>query len=308
MNVLSPENQIKIIASLTSGLSKRHIARDLHVHQDTVSRFGLKVGQGCARLHDQIMRNLQVPLIELDEQWDFIKKHPKHVAAEDPEDVGEIFLYVALAAVEKAVLSYMVGKRTVATTDRFVLDLRSRIVNRPQITSDGYRPYIDAVDIAFDGTVDFAQLVKKKRRKNYRRVGKAKEEPPFIQKVIVFGNPDPKKISTSFVERFNLSTRMESRRYTRRTNAHSKSLRHHVAAVSLWIAFYNFCRVHGTLKTTPAVALHVAEGPWSIGELIDRALSSLTPPDSDPPTGITAPVANTPPKLVVIRGGKSAKR
>lgn len=304
MNVLTMKKQIEIIASLTKGLSIRDTARQIGVHQDSAARLAFRVGQGCERLHDRLMQNLQVDLIELDEQWDFIKKKQKRVTATDPEEVGDVWLFIAFAAIEKAVLSYVIGKRTAACTNKLVLDLRSRIVNRPQITSDGYTPYIDAVDLAFDGRVDFGQLVK-----TYRVDKSDPEERPFLQKTIIAGSPEPKKISTSFVERFNLSTRMASRRFTRRTNGHSKTLRRHAAAVSMWIVYYNFCRVHQTLRTTPAVALGVADHTWSTAELIAAALASPLAPKPEPPkAGSMVPAASIPPTLRLIPGGKLTKK
>jgi IS1 family transposase len=283
MKRLSLEQQIDIVSLLSSDSSVRDTARRVGVHQDSVSRFDLMMGDGCAKLHDRLMRNLQVSRVEMDEQWSFIKKKQKRVVLGDPDEVGDCWLYVAFAPVEKTYISYLIGKRTAENTNRFMLDLRSRIVNRFQLTSDGYSAYIDAVDLAFEGDVDYGQVVK-----TYR-VGKVREEHPFIKKMIVFGNPEPKRISTSLVERANLTNRMQLRRFTRRVNAHSKKLRNHVAAVSRWIAFYNFCRVHQTLRTSPAVALNVTDHVWSIEELIREALGSNLLPNPEMP--ISGPVS-----------------
>ena len=149
MNVLPAEKQIQIIAALTEGCSIRATERLTETHRDTVMRLGVRVGQGCERLHDRLMRDLQVNLIELDEQWDFIGKKQKRVRQDDPAEMGDVWLFVALASTQKAVLSYVVGKRDTENTEALALDLRARILNRPQITSDGYTPYPNAVEAAF---------------------------------------------------------------------------------------------------------------------------------------------------------------
>jgi len=161
MNVLPREKQIQVIGALTEGLSMRSVARLFDVERNTVGRLALRVGNGCERLHDRMMRGLQVNLIQLDEQWDYVAKKQKRVRSDDPAEYGDTWLYIALSATHKAVLSYIVGKRSVENTEALALDLRGRILNRPQITSDGYSPYIGAVQVAFQTGVDFAVLTKK---------------------------------------------------------------------------------------------------------------------------------------------------
>jgi len=178
---------------------------------------------------------------------------------------------VGLDATRKAIIGFIVGKRTPATTQLFAADLRERITNRPQITSDGYGPYVEAVAQAFGTTIDYAMLVKRYGGTPSRFIG--------ATRTIVSGNPSPEYICTSYVERENLTMRTAVRRFVRRTNAFSKRLRNHCAAVALYVGHYNFCRVHGTLKATPCMALGVTERPWSIGELVDAALS-IAPADS----------------------------
>jgi IS1 family transposase len=213
------------------------------------------------------MRDLQVNDIQLDEQWSFVGKKKKRVTMADPEEFGDNYLYIALASQEKAVLSYLLGKRNEENTRIFLCDLRSRIRNRPQVTSDGYAAYVEAVEDAFGENVDFAQLIKKRR-------GSAQDQSPFITKLIVTGNPDLQKISTSYVERFNGSTRQFlDGRFGRRSIAFSKSLENHRAAVALWIAFYNFCWTPRTRKETPGQMLGVTNHTWSIGELVGHALA-----------------------------------
>ncbi|HXR34943.1 MAG TPA: IS1 family transposase [Candidatus Binataceae bacterium] len=278
MHVLPFESQVRVIGALTEGCSIRSVERMTKIHRDTVMRLGSKIGQACEQLHDSLMCDLQVSTIELDEQWDFISKKQKHVTFNDPKEKGDVWLFVALSANHKAVLSYVVGKRTADNARILAQDLRSRILNRPQITSDGYLPYIQAVKLAFSTDADFAQLVKVYQAEpgndSAHRYSPGRIR--SIEKAVIQGVPDPDKISTSYVERFNLSTRMSMRRFTRLTNGFSKKLENHKAAVSLWICFYNLCRVHETLRCTPAMALGVTNHVWSIAELVDNALNITT--------------------------------
>jgi len=161
MNILPFEKQVQIISALTEGCSIRSVERMTDAHRDSVMRLGTRVGQGCENVHNRYMRDLQVNLIELDEQWDFIQKKQKRVRAGDPGEFGDVWLFVALASTQKAVLSYLVGKRTAENTQELAMDLRARILNRPQITSDGYAPYVGAVEAAFGWNVDYAMLTKR---------------------------------------------------------------------------------------------------------------------------------------------------
>jgi IS1 family transposase len=311
MNVLRSEKQTQIIGALTEGLSMRSVARLFEVERNTVGRLALRVGQGCEHLHDRMMRGLQVNLIQLDEQWDYVAKKQKRVRSDDPAEYGDTWLYVALSATHKAVLSYLVGKRSPENTEALALDLRRRILNRPQITSDGYAPYVGAVQIAFQTGVDFAVLTKKYSSDSNLPDAAHRYSPGHVsgvEKVVIRGNPDENEISTSFVERFNLSTRMASRRFTRLTNGFSKKLQNHCAAVALWVSFYNLCRVHETLRCTPAMALGVTDHVWSVGELIQAAIEpSDTPPLPRPTPATTLRSGYVPFRPRVIRGGKMSK-
>ncbi|MFZ0887384.1 MAG: IS1 family transposase [Candidatus Binataceae bacterium] len=311
MNTLPFEKQTHIIAALTEGCSIRATERLTETHRDTVMRLGVRVGEGCERLHDRIMRDLQVNLIELDEQWDFIGKKQKRVQHDDPEEMGDVWLFVALAATQKAVLSYVVGKRGTENTEALALDLRARVVNRPQITSDGYTPYPNAVEAAFGRDVNYAVLTKQYVGDSNLPDAAHRYSPGHVAGVdttVIRGRPDPDLISTSYVERFNLSTRMASRRFTRLTNGYSKRLANHRAAVSLWVCFYNLCRVHETLRCTPAMALGVTNHVWTIGELVSAALEpSDVPPLPRPTQPTTLRPGYVPFRPRVIRGGKMAK-
>ena len=208
MNTLALSKQIEIVAALTEGCGIRTTERLTGANRNTIMSLGLRVGAGCARLHDRMMRDLHVNLIELDEQWDFIGKKAKRVRQDDPEEMGDVWLFVALAATQKAVLTYVVGKRDTENTEALALDLRARVVNRPQITSDGYTPYPNAVEEAFGRDVDYAVLTKKYVGDSNLPDAAHRYSPGHVAGVetsVIRGNPDPEKISTSYVERFNLS-------------------------------------------------------------------------------------------------------
>jgi IS1 family transposase len=261
------------------GCSIRSAERITEIHRDTIMRLGVTVGKGCARLHDHMMRGLNVAAVELDEQWAFVGKKQKRVCHDDPAEMGDAYLFVALAANTKAVISYLVGKRTSENTLALATDLRGRIVNRPQITSDGFQPYPDAIDYAFGLDADFAQLVKVYQA-TPGNSAEIRYSPGSIRDLEirnVRGNPDPERISTSYVERFNLTTRMASRRFTRLTNGFSKKLENHKAAIALHVAHYNLCRVHETIRVTPAMALGVTDHVWTVAELVSAALEAPAP-------------------------------
>jgi IS1 family transposase len=312
MNVLPFETQVRVIAALTEGCSIRSTERLLEVHRDSIMRLSVRVGEGCARLHDRLMRDLQVNVIELDEQWDFIGKKQKRVRQDDPDEMGDVWLFVALAATQKAVLSYVVGKRDTDNTEALALDLRARVINRPQITSDGYTPYPNAVTLAFQTDVDYAVLTKKYVGDSNLPDAAHRYSPGHVAGVettVIRGRPDPYLVSTSYVERFNLSSRMQMRRCARLTNAYSKKLTNHRAAVALWIAFYNLCRVHETLRCTPAMALGVTDHIWTIAELVRAALEpSDAPPLPRPTPETTSRLGTRPFRLIVGRGGKGANK
>jgi IS1 family transposase len=319
MHVLPREKQTRIIAALTEGVSIRATARLTDVDRETVMYLGVRVGEGCARLHDAMMRRLHVNILELDEQWSYLKKKAKNVKPGDAPEFGDCYLHVALDATSKAVVSYVVGKRSAEHTAALVNDLRARIVNRPQITADGWPAYPSAIEEAFGTEVDFATIVKDYATTpgNEAAVRYSPGSIRGCEKTVVLGDPDKSAISTSYVERFNLTTRMQSRRFTRLTNAFSRKLRNHRAAVALHVASYNLCRYHESIRSTPAMAVGVADHIWTIGELVDAALSApeptplVTPPR---PKGMSASEAKggqtavQPKRLYAIKGGKGAKK
>jgi IS1 family transposase len=290
----------------------RRFERWTDVNRNTIMSLALRVGEGCKRLHDRTMRDLQVNLIELDEQWDFVAKKQRHVKQGDPDSYGDAWVFIALASTQKAVLSYRVGKRSGENTEALAMDLRARIVNRPQITSDGYAPYVPAIQAAFGRAVDYAMITKKYVSDSSLPDAAHRYSPgrvSGVDRTVIRGIPKSEHISTSYVERFNLSSRMQMRRFTRLTNGFSKKLESHAAAVALWVSFYNLCRVHETLRCTPAMALGVTDHIWTVGELIEAALepSDVPPlPRATPPT--TLRPGYRPFKPIVFRGGKMGAR
>lgn len=272
MNILPSDKQIEIVAALTEGCSIRAVERLTGVHRDTVMRLGARVGRGCARLHDYRMMGLRVGRLELDELWSYVGKKQKRTTRKDEPVTGDQYVFTALASASKAIVSYRVGKRNGANTEAFVADLRERVIGTPEISTDGLHYYETAVRFAFGNRIAYGQIIK-------TYVG----EPPkdaarryspgtvvAVDRQVISGVPS--KISTSHVERSNLTVRMASRRFTRLTNGFSKKLENHEAAFSLFVSHYNWCRVHETTKVTPAMSLGLADHPWSIGELLDAAL------------------------------------
>ena len=283
MNQLPLPRQVQIVTLLTEGMSLRAIHRLTHVHRDTILRLSITVGEACDRLHDALMRDLQPAFLQLDEQWTFIHTKQRRLKTDDPDEYGSAYLWLAFDPQSKAVLSYHVGKRTAADALVLVRDLHSRLLNHPQISTDGFEVYVDAIREVFGVRgADYGMIVKDAN----------------FTKEVVFGEPDLEQVSTSLIERCNLTTRMQLRRHARRTNAHSKLLANHRTAVALHFAFYHFCRVHETLRVTPAMELGLTDHIWSVAELIEEARGMQAP---DPPP---AQPVRRPPRLRVIQGGR----
>jgi len=272
MNKLKPEKQEAIIRALVEGSSIRSVERMTEVHRDTIMRLSVNVGNACEILQKQMMRGLTCERIELDEVWCYVGKKQRHVRDTDDESlVGHFWTWVAIDADTKLVPTYIIGKRDAATAQAFVSDLASRLTNRVQLSSGKLPHYIEAVEAAFGADVDYGQLVKSYEAEP---MGPGRYSPPEVvgvEKRLVAGRPNWKSISTSYVERQNLTMRMSMRRFTRLTNAFSKKVENLRAAVALHFAYYNLVRIHRTLNATPAVAAGVTNRQWSIGELIQLA-------------------------------------
>lgn len=271
-NTLPKDLQIRAISSLAEGSSIRSVERLTGVHRDTIMRLGLRVGQTCTRLLDEEMRNLDCRRIQVDEMWGFIGKKQKNTL---PGEIGkgDVWTWVAIDAETKIVPAYLVGKRNREHAYAFIANLKPRLKNRVQISSDGLDAYIEAIKQGFDYDVDYGQIVKTYATKQHSYPD-GKYSPGEIVKVesaIIEGKPDPRHISTSLVERQNLTMRMHMRRLTRLTNGFSKKLENFRAAVGLHFAYYNFVRPHKTLRCTPAMAAGLTNNFWSVGDLVDMA-------------------------------------
>jgi hypothetical protein len=274
--MLTLEKKCRVVAALVDGVSIRATGRMCDHHRDTVMLHGMEIGEACRRLHNVLMQALQVDVLEFDEIWGFIGKKQRRVRPLDPIDFGDQYTFIGLDANRKAIVSYLVAKRTAEAATAFAEDTRRRIMGSPQITTDGFPGYPGAIAAAFGKGADYSMIIKEYGDPAQNRgddIRYSRSKCTKSEKVPVSGTPDPSRISTSYVERQNLTMRMGVRRQTRLSNAFSKKLRNHAAAIALYAAHYNFVRVHETLKTTPAVALGVADHPWSIGELIESALS-----------------------------------
>ncbi len=272
MNRLRAEKQETVIRALAEGASIRSVERMTGVHRDTVMRLGLRVGATCEQIMDETMRNLGCERIEVDEVWSFVGKKQGHVtSADDPSQVGDLWAWIALDPDSKVIPAYAIGNRDVPTAVAFISDLASRLTNRVQISSDGLGSYVTAIERVWGSDVDYAQIVKTYEAEP---LSPGRYSPPKVKSVErtpIVGNPDIRKVSTSLVERSNLTLRTFNRRFTRLTCAFSKKPENHRKSVALSLAVYNFVRRHNTLKTTPAVAAGVTYRPWTIRDLLGWA-------------------------------------
>lgn len=254
---------------LADGIGTRAVARLTGIHRDTIQRLMLAVGAGCAALHNDRVRGVRPTRLELDEIYSFVGKRQQHVTDTDPQWLGSNFTYLALAEGSRLLVSYWIGKRTADTTLAFVEDIRSRVANCPEFSTDGFGAYVYAIRRVFGPGVAHGQVIKRDqmeaKRLNRERAGKPVER--------YWATGEPQKICTNSVERQNLSLRMGSSRFRRASSTHSKSIRHHAAGISLYVFHYNFCRVHEALKTTPAVASGLADWPWTLTQMVEAALS-----------------------------------
>lgn len=275
MNKLPLKTRAQILSMLCEGVSMRAISRMTGVSINTVSKLLVDAGEACAAYHDETVRGVVAQRVQCDEIWSFTYAKQKNVkgAKSAPEQAGDTWTWTALDADSKLIVSYLVGGRDAEYANAFMQDVADRLATRVQLTTDGHRAYLEAVEGAFGADVDYAQLVKiygsapesaKGRYSPAECVGARKER--------VEGNPDEKHVSTSYVERQNLTMRMHMRRFTRLTNAFSKKFENHAHMVALYTVFYNFCKIHKTLRVTPAMEAGLSDTvrdfEW-IAELIE---------------------------------------
>lgn len=270
MNKLPLAKRVQILSMLCEGSSMRSISRVADVSINTVSKLLVDAGRACATFHDDTVRGVTSKRIQCDEIWSFTYAKAKNVAAAKaaPEEAGDTWTWTALDADSKLIVSWLVGGRDSEYAMAFMGDLRSRLANRVQLTTDGHRAYLEAVEGAFGGDIDYAMLVKlygaaaesfKGRYSPAECIGARKDR--------VEGNPDKAHVSTSYVERQNLTMRMHMRRFTRLTNAFSKKFENHVHMVALYTVWYNFVKMHKTLRMTPAMAAGVTDRLWSMEDV-----------------------------------------
>ena len=275
MNKLSMEKQVRVIGGLVEGCSIRSIERMTGIHRDTIMRLSVRIGEGCTRVMDETMRNLTCEQIQVDELWSYVGKKQRHVtAADDNTRVGDSWTFIALDRDTKLVPCFRVGKRTSVDANAFIQDLAGRLDTRCQLSSDGLKAYVEACELAFGRNVDYGQIVKSYEGEP---IGAGRYSPPKVvstEKIVICGKPDQSKISTSHVERLNLTTRMQMRRFTRLTNAFSKKIENLRAAVGLHFAHYNLARVHGSLRVTPAMEAGISSHIWTLEELIETATAN----------------------------------
>lgn len=275
---MNPEKQKHIVAALVEGNSLRATARMCDVAFNTVLKFLPQIGKACADYQDKALRNLKCKKIQCDEIWSFVYAKQKNVPKKKRGQfgVGDVWTWVAIDADTKLVPSFMVGRRDTDTATAFIKDLASRLANRVQLTTDGHRAYLEAVEDAFGAEIDYAMLVKL-----YESTQEETRYSPAActgcERKTVVGNPDPDEISTSYVERQNLTMRMQIRRFTRLTNAFSKKLENHVHHLALHYMYYNFCRIHKTLRVTPAMEAGVTDHIWGIEEILKLKQPEVTP-------------------------------
>ena len=286
MNKLSNSKRAQILNMLVEGMSMRAASRIAEVSINTVTKLMVEAGEACAAYHDETVRNVTARRVQCDEIWAFCYAKDKNVprAKAAPQGAGDVWTWTAIESASKMILSYEVGDRSGATAIEFMDDLRARLANRVQLTTDGHKAYLEAVEGAFGGDVDFAQLIKLYGDSTGQKGHEKKYSPAECtgtRKRRVEGRPDIEHVSTSYVERQNLTMRMGMRRFTRLTNAFSKKLENHLLMLSLYFVHYNFVRIHSTLKCTPAMAAGISDTlrdmEWIV-DLIDARASKPNRP------------------------------
>jgi IS1 family transposase len=269
-NVLSAADRIAVVSALVEGNSLRSTARMTGVARNTVSKLLVDLGRACGAFQHERLRGITCKRIQTDEIWSYIGSKARNVRPEKRGEWGDCWTWTAIDRDTKLVVTFLVGPRNQGAAFEFMEDLAERIVGTFQLTTDGLNLYPAAVEHALGGRVNYAQLVKQYAHEPERE-GERRYSPAVClgaERVVVSGRPDPKHISTSHVERQNLTMRMSMRRYTRLTNAFSKKEENHWAATSLHFAYYNWCRIHGTTRITPAMAAGLAHHPWSVADLV----------------------------------------
>jgi IS1 family transposase len=278
-NILKLNKRTAIVAALCEGNSARATARLVDVSYATVAKLSLGLGEECIRYMDENLRNLQCRRLEVDEIWAFCYCKAKNVPADKAGTLGlgDLWAYTAIDPETKLIPAFLIGHRDAEHATAFMKDLASRLAHRIALVTDGHRMYLEAVEAAFGSDVDFAQLIKEFKAGPPDPDHRYSPQPCVRQmKAVITGNPDKAAISTSLVERSNLTVRMAMRRYTRLTNGFSKRLRNHVAAFGLFTFHYNYVRIHRAIRVTPCMAAGVTSRLWSYEDMVALLPDTVT--------------------------------
>lgn len=273
MNKLPSSKRVQILKLLVEGASLRSITRVADVSVNTVTKLLVEAGNACSAYHDEKVRGLACKRVQVDEVWSFCYAKQKNVATAKaaPAEAGDVWTWTALDADTKLMCSWVAGGRDAEYAHALMMDLRSRVRGRLQLTTDGHKPYLEAVEEAFGNDADYVMLVKLYGVAPEGGPAERKYSPAVCtgaKKTRISGSPDPDHVSTSYVERHNLTMRMSMRRFTRLTNAFSKKLANHEHSLALYFTYYNFVRIHKTLRVTPAMAAGVSDKLWSMEDLL----------------------------------------
>jgi IS1 family transposase len=270
MNQLSTAKRSAIVRALCEGCSIRATVRMTGASKNTIVKLLVELGEACSKYQSDTIRDIRSQRVQCDEIWSFVGSKEKNTSPEKKaEGCGDCWTWTALDADTKLIISFMLGDRTLSTAYDFMHDLAERLANRVQLTTDGHRVYLEAVESAFNEDIDYSMLHKVYRSNPEGQTRYSPAKCISCTPQTISGNPDPKHISTSYVARQNLTMRMSMRRFTRLTNAFSKKLENHAAMVALYFMFYNFGRVHQTLRVTPAMEAGIADHVWSIDEIVN---------------------------------------
>jgi IS1 family transposase len=274
MNKLPLERRVQIITLLVEGNSLRSTSRIADVSINTVTKLLVSVGKACDKFHNEKVRGIAAKRVQCDEIWSFVYAKKKNVPEGMEDYAGDVWTWVGIDADTKLVISWMIGGKDAESGKVFIEDLASRITNRIQLTTDGYHAYLEAVDASFDRFIDYAMLVKIYGNATGANATERKysaAECVGAEKKIISGNPDVKHISTSYVERQNLTMRMHMRRFTRLTNAFSKKIENHGYAIALHFVYYNFAKIHKSLRVPPAMEAGLIKRIMTIEDIVRLA-------------------------------------
>ncbi|HEV2327506.1 MAG TPA: DDE-type integrase/transposase/recombinase [Verrucomicrobiae bacterium] len=272
MNKLTTEEKVRVVACLVEGNSLRATVRMTGIHRTTIQKLLVELGKACSQYQDKTFRNLNCKRIQCDEIWSFVYAKDKNLPDEmkGQDGVGSVWTWVAIDPESKLVPCWFVSSRDASAAYHFMHDVAGRLANRVQLTTDGYKPYLNAVEDAFGAEIDYAQLQKiyGVPQANNAEIRYSPAQCMGARKAVVSGMPEYRHVSTSHAERHNLTMRMNMRRFTRLTNAFSKKVENHGAAIALHYMHYNFARFHQSLRVTPAMAAGISDHVWSLEEIV----------------------------------------